>query len=323
VTAVMVAGWTSHKINAKRPRGYSDEFVLTPEDLNMPYEEVQFFAEDGVSLTGWFIPQSSMGRQSKRVLVCCHPYNHTKSNLLGVARGFWEQRYSVFMFDFRSFAHNPTQQSIGFFEQRDARAAVQCAVQLSPTGSRAGIMGASMGGAISLIVGHEEASSVVGIAADCAFESLHEVVYAALQHQFPMLPPSLLQCITSIASAINPVIYGYQYSDVSPVSAVATGARAGQVPLLLVHAEDDEVVPISHAHTIHQAAVTSEKELVVVQHCHHVGCFFQDRPTYMKKSVEFFDRAFAQAEMDQPKEEAVENGGPSTQTPFPAPRISE
>lgn len=29
--------------------------VLTPEDLNMPFQEVQFFAADGVSLTGWYL----------------------------------------------------------------------------------------------------------------------------------------------------------------------------------------------------------------------------------------------------------------------------
>ena len=73
-------------VNCPRQRAYSDSFVLTPEDLNMPYEEVQFFTEDGVSLTGWFIPQSSGGRPSRRVVVCCHPYNSNKSNLLGLAR---------------------------------------------------------------------------------------------------------------------------------------------------------------------------------------------------------------------------------------------
>ena len=42
---------------------------------------------------------------------------------------------------------------------------------------------------------------------------------------------------------------------VSPVSSVAKGPRAGDVPLLIVHAEDDEVCPVSHGHAIHNAAV--------------------------------------------------------------------
>ena len=101
----------------------------------------------------------------------CHPYNHSKSNLLGVARGFWQQGFALFLFDFRSFAHNPTPQSIGFYEQRDARAAIECAKCISPVETKIGLMGASMGAAVSLIVGHEDEPDVVGICADCIFQS--------------------------------------------------------------------------------------------------------------------------------------------------------
>ena len=154
----------------------------------MPFQEVQFFAADGVSLTGWYIPQSYQGKPSRRTIVCCHPYNNSKSNLLGVARGFWDQRYSLFLFDFRSFAHIRTEQSIGFLEQRDARAAIATAKQLSPDDTRIGVMGASMGGAVSLIVGHEEETAAVGIAADCAFSSLSAVLEQAVHHRFPCPP---------------------------------------------------------------------------------------------------------------------------------------
>ena len=158
----------------------------------MPFQEVQFFAADGVSLTGWYIPQSYQGKPSRRTIVCCHPYNNSKSNLLGVARGFWDQRYSLFLFDFRSFAHIRTEQSIGFLEQRDARAAIATAKQLSPEDTRIGVMGASMGGAVSLIVGHEEETAAVGIAADCAFSSLSAVLEQAIHHRFPCPPHDCL-----------------------------------------------------------------------------------------------------------------------------------
>jgi len=175
---VGTAAYALAALHSDRRRGYTDEFVLTPEDLNMPYQEVQFFTEDGISLKGWFIPQSSGGQPSRRIVVCCHPHNSTKSNMLAVARGLWEQRYSVFMFDFRSFATTPTKQSVGYLEQRDARAAIACARRTAPAGSEVGIVGASMGGAVALIVGHEAEVNAVGIATDCAFSSLAEVLEA-------------------------------------------------------------------------------------------------------------------------------------------------
>lgn len=268
----------------------------------MPFQEVQFFAADGVSLTGWYIPQSYQGKPSRRTIVCCHPYNSSKSNLLGVARGFWDQRYSLFLFDFRSFAHIRTEQSIGFLEQRDARAAIATAKHLSPEGTQIGVMGASMGGAVALIVGHEEETAAVGIAADCAFSSLSAVLEQAIHHRFPYLP-SILTCgICKLSALMNPAvcwlrgITPYSFDEVSPVSAVRSGPRAGDVPLLLIHAEDDQTCPISHAHAIHAAAAVDDKDLVVVQRCQHVGCFFQDRLAYMKLVVGFFDRVFERAE---------------------------
>ena len=168
---------TVHLVNAPRKRWYTDDFVLTPEDLNMPYNEVQFFTDDGVSLTGWFIQQSSGGKPARRVVVCCHPYNSNKSNLLAMARGLWDAKYSVFMFGFRSHADHPTAQSLGYLEQLDAKAALRCAHETAPPGSRLGLVGASMGGAVALMVGHDPppAPKVVGIATDCAFANLRDV----------------------------------------------------------------------------------------------------------------------------------------------------
>ena len=57
----------------------------------------------------------------RAVCVLCgrvQPFNSHKSNCLGMARQLWESGYSVFMFDFRSFAEIPTKQSVGYYEQR-------------------------------------------------------------------------------------------------------------------------------------------------------------------------------------------------------------
>ncbi|CAJ1333630.1 unnamed protein product [Effrenium voratum] len=290
-----VAGYVVAAVHGSRRRGYTDEFVLTPEDLNMPYEEVQFFTEDGISLTGWFIPQSSGGRPSRRVVVCCHPYNNSKSNLLGVARGLWDRRYSVFMFDFRSFADTKTQQSVGFLEQRDCRSAILAAKGRAPEDAKVALVGASMGGAVALMVGHEEgaATGVVGVATDCAFGQLTAVLEGRVMATV-RFPRPLAAAAVQLADWLNPWCYGYALSEVSPVTAVAR--EGADVPLLLIHADHDEVVPVSQAHAIYSAASCAQKDLVVMQHCHHVGCFFQDRARYVKLLADFFDSAFAAAE---------------------------
>ncbi|OLP86632.1 Uncharacterized protein YfhR [Symbiodinium microadriaticum] len=306
-----VAGYVVSAVHRSRRRGYTDEFVLTPEDLNMPYEEVQFFTEvrylhdseeDGISLTGWFIPQSSAGRPSRRILVFCHPYNNSKSNLLGVARGLWDRRYSIFMFDFRSFADAKTSQSVGYLEQRDAKAAVAAARRHGPKDAEIGLIGASMGGAVALIIGHGEDVGAVGVATDCAFARLSDVLLS--RNIRPTEFPQPLAAFTvDLASHLNPLLHGYSFKAVSPVDAVEHGPRAGQVPLLLIHADNDEVVTVSQAHAIHSAALAPKEpgrvEVRIVRELPNLvksSWSSWEFPMPWKLVADFFDSAFAAAE---------------------------
>ena len=44
-----------------------------------------------------------------------------------------------------------------------------------------------------------------------------------------------------------------------------------------MHAQSDKTVPDVHAHALNSAAATDRKQLVVIPHAAHVGCFFVDR----------------------------------------------
>lgn len=67
-----VGVWASRTVNSKRPRFATDNYVLTPEELKMPYKHHQLTTEDDVSLSGWIIEQSRGGRPSSRVIVFFH-----------------------------------------------------------------------------------------------------------------------------------------------------------------------------------------------------------------------------------------------------------
>ncbi len=139
-----------------RQRWYTDEYHLTPENLRMPFKRVTFHprGNDKIVLEGWHIPQTQRGRMSKRLVVLNNPHNSDKSNLLGLAQDLWDAGYSVFMYDFRSHArNNSVQQSVGYFEQQDALAALDTATEVHPDASIA-VVGASMGGAVALMTAY-------------------------------------------------------------------------------------------------------------------------------------------------------------------------
>lgn len=85
-TLLSMGAYGAYRINKSRTRWFSDSFVLSPESLRMPYKKIHLETEEKVKLEGWYIEQTTRGKPSDRVVLCCNPFNHDKSTLLAVAR---------------------------------------------------------------------------------------------------------------------------------------------------------------------------------------------------------------------------------------------
>lgn len=215
--------------------------------------------------------------------------------MLGVSRALWEASYSVFLFNFRSHSQTPTHQTIGYLERLDARAALNWvrSSQYKPEDSRIALVGASMGGAVALMLA-EEADDIVAVGTDCAFFTLKDVVGHMLMIKFPLLAyfPSMTTGILGTICAVNKLCYGYDLADVGPGAEDEHGSRLARLhcPLLLVHSEKDSVVPVSNALAIFQGASTpnDQKEMLVLPNVEHIGSYFRDEANYVKIFIRFF-----------------------------------
>jgi len=284
-------------INQPRQRWFTDNFVLTPETLRLPYTKVSLRTVDEVELDAWFIPQTVRGESSRNLVLCCNPYNQDKSTLLGVARSLWDNGYSVLLFDFRSHAKKKTSQTIGFLEKRDADAALAWLIEMienRPEGGQIALVGASMGGAVALMLAAERKPHVVACATDCAFSSLKDVVAERLDKMFPttrlfgmnsVLPLHFL-FVESICF-LNKIFYGYDPAEVGP----RVNLSDVELPMLIVHSESDSVVPVHHAYEIYGKSATplEKKQLFVVKNAEHIESFFLDEKEYSRRIVGFFD----------------------------------
>lgn len=307
--SVGLAVFCARSINAQRPRYFSDVFTMTPEAMRMPFHNISFVTSDGISLGGWFIPQTTGGKPSRRVVICCNPHNHDRSTMLGISRGLWEASYSVFLFNFRSHAHTKTRQTIGHLEKLDARAALEWVRQHKPENARVAFVGASMGGAVSLMIAEEE-EDIAAVGTDCAFSTLFDVTEHLLIQKMPMLASlsHVRSAFMWLVCASNLALYGYDLRTVGPAanSDGDDGARAlGNLrcPILLIHSENDSVVPVSSALKIFNGAATKEKELEVLPGVEHIGSYFRGETAYIKRFVRFLDKAF---EMQEGNENVAE-----------------
>ena len=261
----------------------------------MPYRNVEFSAEDGVNLKAWWIPATVNGRESNRIMILMHPYDNHKSNLLGVASSLWYHGYSVFMFDFRSFAENPkTRQSIGYFEQKDAIAAVNyvknnyyindnIAMNNVLRKKQIVLMGASMGGACAICISDKFKNDnlISAIVTDCTFSSLREIckyrIGIASAYWFPT---GLLDQVVNIMDIFNQFIYGYSVNDVNPGKIVENDEF--DIPLLLLHSECDAAVPFKHSQDLYQKCKSKIKNLYCIKSGDHCGGYFINPQLYNK-----------------------------------------
>eukprot|EP00939_MAST-03C_sp_MAST-3C-sp1_P004179 g4179.t1 len=256
------------------------------------------------------------------------------------------------MFDFRSFAEESTKQSVGFYEQRDALAAIryvresfgqkpsssssssskgEVVVEKEPVRSperpiRVGLFGASMGGAVALLVSHgKRAEQVDAVVTDCAFASLRGVVRHGMRFTFPYMPETLLRFSETCLENFNLFWFGYSLDDVNPVEAVrgesqrsklkegdqdeieesgvAPRTSAALPPMLIIHSENDEVVPIEHGKALYANAACPNRdcEFWIVPDTHHIGAYFETPMEYNRRVVGFFDRAFSCPEAGKPR----------------------
>jgi esterase/lipase len=296
--------YTVKLINFQRSRYWSDSFTMTPEALRMPFERVTFHTEDGVSLSGWFVRQTHRGVPSKRLVVCCNPYNHDRSTMLGICRGLWEASYSVLLFNFRSHADEPTRQTIGHLEVHDVRAALNWVRAHKPEAAKIGFLGASMGGAMTLVMA-EENRDIVACATDCAFTTLYDVISHRIELEMPFLfrgRPVFREYFMQLINFSNQMWYHYDLRKVGPGAVMDNGEsqlKNVHCPLLIVHSKNDSVVPVSCAGDIYDLTSTpeSEKEIVILQDVEHIGSYFQDEYRYVKRFVRFFDEKFERVEL--------------------------
>ncbi len=288
--------------------------------------KVSFTTSDGVVLSGWFVRQTHRGEPSRRVVVCCNPYNHDRSTMLGICRGLWDASYSVMLFNFRSHSDAPTRQTIGHLEVEDVRAALKWIRSNKPENARIGFLGASMGGAMTLKMA-EENDDIVACATDCAFTTLWDVISHRIQLEMPLLfkdRPLIRGYFMELINFSNKLCFHYDLKKVGPGALDAKGENQLKkitCPLLIVHSENDSIVPVSCAGDIykHTSTPDSEKEMVILPQVEHIGSYFQDEYRYIKRFVNFFDDKFERMENNSmvKEKEIVDNANGELPVPVP------
>lgn len=126
---------------------HAPRYEITPHDLGRPYEDVSFVTDDGLTISGWYVPS-----QNGAAVMVMHGSGGARIRPLRHVRMLVDNGYGVLVFDSRGHGESEgTTNALGWGAWRDAVAAARY-LEARPDvdDGRIGALGVSMGGEIAL-----------------------------------------------------------------------------------------------------------------------------------------------------------------------------
>ena len=210
-----------------------------PADIGLEFENVTLETEDGVRLSGWFIPHPD----ARGVLLFCHGNGGNIGHRLESIAIFHRLELDVFIFDYRGYGQSEGKPSeTGTYQ--DAEAAWRYlteARQIEP--GRIITFGRSLGGAVAawLAQHHTPAALIL----ESSFTSLPDIAATI----YPYLP-------------VRPLLR-FKYDTTEYLK------EAG-CPVLIVHSPDDDIMPFSHGKRLFENAL-EPKSFLEISGTHNEG----------------------------------------------------
>ena len=199
-------------------------FEITPDYLHLNYKDVYFDSLDGEKLHGWFFPTD----ESQLVIMISHGNACNISHMLDYANILTGMNLQVFLFDYRGYGKStgaPSEKGI----YMDAQAAYDYLVNEEKIVTDNIILfGQSLGAAAAIDVAIK--NHIRSIIIEGAFTSTKDMA----KTMFPM----------NIVSFLLPS----NYNNLKKIAQI-------NAPKLIVHGEDDEIVPFSMGKKLFEASM--------------------------------------------------------------------
>ncbi len=230
------------------------DLVATPEHIGLEYRDIQFETADGETLHGWWLPHAD----PRATLLFHHGNAGNVSHRLDSLQIFHDLGLEVLIFDYRGYGQSsgsPSEE--GVYE--DAHSAWRWLVdeQGVDPGSIV-LFGRSMGGAVAANLA--ERIDAAGLIVESTFTSVPDIG----AELYWWLPVRLLARLEFNA---------------------ADHVAAADMPVLVVHSPDDEIIPFSHGQRLYEAA-GERGTLLEIQGDHNTG-FLASGPLYRDGLDEF------------------------------------
>ncbi len=238
---------------------------LTPDYRGLKYDDVTFRTEDGLKLNGWFIPGKTKFQTADNLftLLWFHGNAGNISHRLESIKMLYDRvPINIFIFDYRQYG-----KSEGKISEEgtyiDAKAAFEYLHSRKDINHKKIIFfGCSLGSAVAVDLSLKE--RCCGLILETPFTSIKELAKSI----YPFLP------------------LGYfiqtRYDSITKIKDV-------KVPLLIIHGDKDELVPIEHGRKLYENA-NEPKEFYTIPGATHNDTYFVGGEKYFNTIRRFVDK---------------------------------
>ncbi len=232
----------------------TQEMVASPSDIGLGYESVNFVTEDGVSLSGWYVPSEN----AKAVVLFFHGNAGNISHRLDTLSLFNKLQLTTFIFDYRGFGDSEGKIS-EYGSYLDAAAALNYLIAVRQISTHDIVyFGRSLGGAIATQLASRTMPKALIV--EASFSSVPNLAAEI----YPFLPVRLLS--------------RFDFDTERAIESV-------HCPLLIVHSRDDEIIPVKHGRAVYEAA-NQPKQFLEISGTHNGG-FLESGEHYRNKVARF------------------------------------
>ncbi len=254
--------------------------VAVRPGAGIKFEKVIFYSADGTKLSGWFIPATAKPRG---VIVLCHGVDGNRTAMLEPALMLHKHGYATFLFDFRARGNSEGAHStLGWRETDDLLSAINVVnTRADLRGVPIGVLGHSMGGAVSLMA-TARSPVVKAVIAESAFAQLDHPIHNDFRATFGSFSP----LFEYPSRWFGEILIGRATSDISPLKVVSKIAPRA---VFLIQDADDKLCPSSEARELYQAC-GEPKSLWTVPNAGHIQAIQLQPDEFEHRIVAFFDK---------------------------------
>lgn len=238
------------------------------------YETVSLTSSDGLSLHANYYPAANI---SHYYAILVHGYTGSRKEMLPYAVAYAERGYNLLIPDLRAHGESEGRYiGMGWLDRMDLIQWIDCILEWDADAEIV-LHGVSMGAATVLMTtGEDLPCQVKAIVADCAYTSAWDL--------FSRLLGGMDWPILNTANVLVRGLAGYDLHQASPLEQVQTA----KVPILFIHGDADELIPVDMARQLFDAC-SAEKKLLIVENAAHAKSMYEATELYFKTVFDFIN----------------------------------